>query len=217
MGEPLGLWHITGEPRHNRQGMCGVYPQPASPLPTGLIQHHNIHWTIWFSPLNPSAKAKISTEEAKQILFCPTKPSSGWNAGDEIPTVFTDGDTATHPHIRPTQNVGCSQITKTALFFFPLLLRVMMPLGLHFGLNVPNQEQICSQESMLDRGRSHQSVVNALLGIHGHGREKEAANNHGRAREPWLGLSVLSQRKKKLSGEKPLSSVEGIRIYCHIR
>lgn len=71
-------------------------------------------------PPNPSAKAKISTEEAKQILFYPTKTSSRWNASDEIPTVFTGGDAAIHPHIRPTQNVGWSQMTKTETpLFFP--------------------------------------------------------------------------------------------------
>lgn len=69
---------------------------------------------------------------------------------------------------------------------------------------------------MPDVGRSHQGVVAAVLGVHGRGGAKEAANNHGRAREAWLGLSVLSQRKKR-SGEKPLSSAEGIRIYCPIR
>lgn len=54
---------------------------------------------------------------------------------------------------------------------------------------------------MPDRDRPHQSVVNALLRVHGHGGEKEAGNNHGRAKEPWLGLSVLSQRKKKKKNE----------------
>lgn len=184
--------------RRCQRGVGGVYAQPASHLPTGLVQHHNIRGTIWFSPPNPSAKAKISAEEAKQILCCPTKTSSRWNASDEIPTVFTGGDTAIHPHIRPAQNVGCSQITKTPFFFFfPLLLKVRMLLGLQLGLSISAQEQICSQESVPDVGRSHQGVVAAVLGVHGRGGAKEAANNHGRAREPWLGLSVLSQRKKK--------------------
>lgn len=109
VGEPMGLWHSTSEVMHSRARRCqravgGVYAQPASHLPMGLVQHHNIRGTICFSPPNPPAKAKISTEEAKLILCCPTKTSSCWNAPDEIPTVFTDGDTAIHPHIRPAQN-----------------------------------------------------------------------------------------------------------------
>lgn len=72
-----------------------------------------------------------------------------------------------------------------------------MLLGLQLGLSIPAQEQTCSQESMPDMGRSHQGVVAAVLGVHGCGGVKEAANNHGRAREPWLGLSMLRQRKKK--------------------
>lgn len=105
----------------------------------------------------------------------------------------------------------------TKHLFFSLLLEVMMLLGLQLGLSIPAQEQTCSQESVPDVGRSHQGVVAAVLGVHGCGGVKEASNNHGRAREPWLGLSMLRQRKKKRSGEKPLSSAEGIRIYCHIR
>lgn len=62
-----------------------------------------------------------------------------------------------------------------------------MLLGMHLELSISNQEQTCSQESRPDMGRSQQGVLAAVLGIHGHGGAKEAANNqnnHGRAREP---------------------------------
>lgn len=186
-------------------------------LPTGLVHHYNIHGTIWFPPPNLSAEAKFSTEEAKQILCCYTKTCSCWLPSDEIPAVFINGDAATP--ILDLLNVWGVPKSQNHLFSPNMspLLKLMMLLGLweHFCPRANLSQEFTPDTQGMDMGRSCQGL--AVLRIHGHGGAKQAATIHGRAGEPWLGLSVLTQEKKKKSGEKPLSSAEGIRIYCHIR
>lgn len=88
--------------------------------------------------------------------------------------------------------------------------------------SVSAQEQICSQEFMsdagdVDRGRSHQGLAGWRVG----GSMAVEVQNW----QPWataeqgshIWAHLRLSRKKKKGGEKPQSSAEGIRIYCHIR
>lgn len=75
VGEPVGLWHSRV-----RGGTAGLGAAGGAWVVFTLSWLHISPWdlssTICFSPPNPSAKAKISTEQAKQILFCPKNPRS---------------------------------------------------------------------------------------------------------------------------------------------
>jgi len=63
--------------------------------------------------------------------------------------------------------------------------------------SISAQEQICVQELVpnagdVDMGRSHQG----LLLVHGRGGTKQGAMGHHKAIKPWLGSSVLIQKKE---------------------
>lgn len=185
-------------------------------LPTGLVHHYNIHGTIWFPPPNPSAEEKFSTEEAKQILCCYMKTCSCWLLSDEIPAVFINGDAAAP--ILDLLNVWGVPKSQNHLFFpnMSLLHKLMMLPGLweHFCPRANVSQEFAPDTQGMDTGRSCWGL--AVLRIHGHRGAKQATTIHGRAgSHGWDCL--CSSRKKKKSGEKPLSSAEGIRIYCHIR
>lgn len=153
-------------------------------------------WDYLVLPTNPSAKAKISTEEAKQILSCPSKPSSG-TYQVKFPQCSEMG---TQPFIPKSDLHKMWGVLKSQkhLYFCPYCSGWCCSLGCILGWDFKPRADV-QQESMPDTGTSHQAELAAVLGVPGHGEAKGAANNqnnHDTAREPWLGLAVLSQREK---------------------